>query len=286
MKDKTILIIDDEQSARIALERCLSDEGYDIVVAGSASTALGLLNEIEVDLIVSDWNLEDMSGMELFQKLSRSHWQQTHSAIPFIIITGVYTHSEDLEHAFRLGVDDYVQKPITTHKIELNNRVRKALIEHEKVKNIAQQKLNEENHRIAKVTAYENMIHSFKANIEEMIARTPLHKNKLYDLLNDYEREIDKLNNKGLIKEEVNRVFPGIFHFLEGNFPLLSQDDLLICACILLKESNPTIAHRFGMSDESFRKRKMRLKDKIGIPKGTDFYTYLRRLSSINNEKV
>ncbi|WP_187696370.1 response regulator [Xanthovirga aplysinae] len=278
MKNKeSILVIDDEHKARLALEECISVAGYDVIVASTAPMALELLEELPISLIIADWHLPEINGIELLQRIRRGILNnKSYSDLPFIIITGVYTEAEDLAYAFKLGANDYICKPIHQHKIEIINRIRKALIEDKRYRHSIQQKEKEEEYRNTKVLAYETMIHSFKGKIEEMIAKTPLHKNKLYDLLNEYEKEREKLSNKNLISEEVDSVFPGFLEKLNQFFPVLTKDDLLICSCILLKEGNQTIANRFNMSDESFRKRKTRLKDKLGIQKGNDFYEFLR----------
>ncbi|UII27012.1 response regulator [Fulvivirga maritima] len=280
MNEKSILVIDDDHTSRVAIEQCLYAEGYDILMAGSSTSALEILKEVPVDAVISDWHLGNTQGTEILQRV-RHGASPVKSNLPFLIITGVYTQPEDLEHAFKLGATDYIEKPITLNRLSLINRLKKALIAYDQFLKVEESLEKEENLRISKVNIYEEMIRNFKANIEEMIATTPLHKNKLTGLLYDYESELSKLHGRDSVKDETEHVFPGFAHKLQDKYPKLSEDDILICCCLLLKEGNQTIASRLNMSDESFRKRKTRLKDKLGIDKGGDFYVFFKKKSII-----
>jgi len=274
--NKTILIVDDDHGSRVAMESCLSDKGYELLIASSATSALSIMSEHPLHCVVSDWHLEDMPGTELLQKIRKGR----NSTLPFLIITGVYTQPEDLEYAFRLGATDYIEKPVLANQKALVNRVKKALLTHQSLLEAQEQQQREEQYRITKVNGYEKLLHDFRGKIEDMIATTPLHKNTLRSLLYNYEEAVNKVNQLDKVKSEVEHVFPGFLYRLEEQFPKLKEDDLIICACLLLREGNRTIANRLKMSDESFRKRKMRLKEKLSIVKGEDFYLFLRGIYS------
>lgn len=66
----TVLIVDDEAPIREALRRALQRQPYQVLEAGCASEAFSLLETQPVDLVLSDYNMPDMTGLELLRQLS------------------------------------------------------------------------------------------------------------------------------------------------------------------------------------------------------------------------
>ena len=65
---ETILIVDDEKNYLVVLEALLSSEGYEVVTADSASNALTLIKDSDIDLVITDMKMPEMSGMELLEE--------------------------------------------------------------------------------------------------------------------------------------------------------------------------------------------------------------------------
>lgn len=80
-----VLIIDDEPALRRALERALRRAGYDVVTAGDPCLAYQVLDEIDVDLVLLDLHLPQMSGETLFLALTR-RWPRLADRV--ILMTG------------------------------------------------------------------------------------------------------------------------------------------------------------------------------------------------------
>ena len=59
---ETILVVDDEKNYLLVLKELLVDEGYEVLTAQSGADALALLNETELDLVVTDMKMPGMSG--------------------------------------------------------------------------------------------------------------------------------------------------------------------------------------------------------------------------------
>lgn len=72
---RTVLVVDDEDHVRDALARVLTEAGYAVVVAERGEEALELLREHRVQLLISDYNLPGLSGIELFKEVRRRHPQ-------------------------------------------------------------------------------------------------------------------------------------------------------------------------------------------------------------------
>jgi len=71
---KTVLIVDDEANFREALAFLLKMEGYKILTAESGHSALKLLKERKVDVVVSDIRMPDGDGIELLRRLKRTQF--------------------------------------------------------------------------------------------------------------------------------------------------------------------------------------------------------------------
>ena len=116
---KRILVVDDEENARMALSKILTREGYDVASAGNGYEALNYLRDKEVELIITDINMPEMNGMAFLRELNRSH-----PASNVIMITA-YGEVESYIEAMNLGAFEYINKPVKFD--ELNKIIRKIL---------------------------------------------------------------------------------------------------------------------------------------------------------------
>ncbi|WP_158270108.1 MULTISPECIES: response regulator [unclassified Limnohabitans] len=112
-----ILIVEDEPSIQELLRVNLSRAGYDIYQAEHVAAALKMLERLEPDLVLVDWNMPGQSGLE-FVKTLRSREQ---NRLPIIMVSA-RSSEEDKLKAFEAGVDDFVGKPF--HARELLARVK------------------------------------------------------------------------------------------------------------------------------------------------------------------
>jgi two-component system phosphate regulon response regulator PhoB len=105
--DCQALVIDDDPDVQAVVSAVLRRAGFLVRAAGSAEEAFDHLRDAPIDLVVLDWNLPGMSGLELCQRLRREvRFQQ----IPILFLTA-HSSSRDLVNAFEAGADDFVSKP-------------------------------------------------------------------------------------------------------------------------------------------------------------------------------
>jgi two-component system, NtrC family, response regulator HydG len=100
-----VLIVDDDAEMRDALNAMFSADGYGCKVAADGSEALDAFDGQTFDVVVSDLRMEGMSGLDLLDRLKR-----THPAVPFIIITAVGDIRQAVD-AIKRGAFEYVVKP-------------------------------------------------------------------------------------------------------------------------------------------------------------------------------
>ncbi len=120
MKTETILVVEDENIARKNLEHILKKEGYEIVSVDNGEKALALLKKQTFDLVVTDFKMEKVDGLQVLEQ-SRA----LHPLTEVIMITG-YATVDLAVHSMKTGAFYYIAKP---YKIdEVRQIVREALI--------------------------------------------------------------------------------------------------------------------------------------------------------------
>ena len=117
-----ILVMEDDLSVAKGLEMVLTEEGYDVYLAGTGGLALEAFKQKRYDLLVADLRLPDINGMDVIKKV-RDEKPETE----VIVITGYGTTSAAVE-AMKMGVRDFLPKPFTEDQIKAS--IHEALKEH------------------------------------------------------------------------------------------------------------------------------------------------------------
>lgn len=168
-KDK-ILIVEDEKDTRFILSKLLSKNGYDAIVAKNGAEALELLNDFLPKVILADWTMPIMDGVELCNRVKSDPAKKL---IYYIILTA-RTSLNDRIKGLDLGADDFLLKPIENQ--ELLARIRTGVRIHNlqnELRNIERAKVSVE---MACAIGHEmnnplsSLIISFK-NIEEELEK-------------------------------------------------------------------------------------------------------------------
>ena len=119
--NETVLVVDDDKNMRWILSRLFSEKGFKVKSASLAKEALILIENEEISVVILDYRLPDMNGIELFKYITREH-----SLIPSILITS-YGSKQLSEEAKEAGFFAYLDKPFSNQ--ELIRIVREALRE-------------------------------------------------------------------------------------------------------------------------------------------------------------
>ncbi len=156
----TILVVDDEKNIRQGLGQALSGEGYNIFLAENGVEALKIISRENIDIVITDLKMPEMTGEELLKKITRDYRN-----IPVIILTGHGT-IENAVQTMRDGAYDFITKPLNLDhlflivKRALKNRElvlsNKAL--QEEVEKIKNEKLNV----VGKSTAMKKVLDTVK----------------------------------------------------------------------------------------------------------------------------
>jgi DNA-binding NtrC family response regulator len=110
--NKRVLVVDDDQSIRESFEYHLGRAGYQVSLADSAESALGMLATVDPGVVITDIRMPGMDGLDLLR--------QIRSAVPEIDVLVITAH-EDMQsasRAMREGAYDYLVKPLDLDRIE------------------------------------------------------------------------------------------------------------------------------------------------------------------------
>jgi two-component system chemotaxis response regulator CheY len=109
-KAMRILVVDDFSTMRRILKNTLRQLGYEnIVEADDGTDAVRILKTDRVDFIISDWNMPEMSGLDLLKHVrSDDEYKNT----PFLMVTAE-AQQENILMAVQAGVSNYIVKPFT-----------------------------------------------------------------------------------------------------------------------------------------------------------------------------
>jgi two-component system chemotaxis response regulator CheY len=109
-KERTIMVVDDAATFRTIARRMLHSLGYyRIVDCSSAEDALQKLEEEKVDVIISDWTMPGMSGLDFFTKLRAD---ERFKELPFLVVTG-NSDRRTILTASKAGIPSYIVKPLS-----------------------------------------------------------------------------------------------------------------------------------------------------------------------------
>ena len=116
MAKQRILIVDDEEDICMILSYSLQKAGYEVLVAHSAEEALAnyelRIKNYEVDLILLDIMMGEMSGLEMAEKLKSENGNvKDENHLPPIIFLTALSDEDTVLQGFKLGADDYISKP-------------------------------------------------------------------------------------------------------------------------------------------------------------------------------
>ena len=114
-KDMQILIVDDASSMRRLLKNILNQLGFNnIIEADDGTTAMVELSSEKIDLVVTDWNMPKMTGIELLKNIRAD---PNLKSIPVLMII-VEAFQGNIIVAVKAGVSDYIVKPFNAKTLE------------------------------------------------------------------------------------------------------------------------------------------------------------------------
>jgi len=192
MKKHRLVVIDDHFDTLELLKYNLVREGYEVKMFFNAVDALKYINIDNTDLLITDWMLPEMDGLELCRNLKMSTSTQD---IPLVMLTGK-SDEIDAVTALEVGAEDYLAKPIRIK--ELLSRVKKIL--RRKTADTSNPAKKEIRESIEHGALKMNLL-SYKVFIDEVLLELTIGEFKLLELL---AKQPGKVFSRNQVIEKIN----------------------------------------------------------------------------------
>lgn len=202
-QNKKILIVDDTiENLQIAMNFIIEEAvPYAILAAQNGKIALNITACELPDIIIMDWEMPEMNGIETIKELKKNP-ETEH--IPVIISTGIRLSTDDLKMAFDAGASDFIRKPL--EKTEFISRINSHLKQVEYIARIKQQSQiidDAENLRLA------DIIKAMESGIEENKTTISFYDNLLSDINHELE---NLLNCKTFNEDNLRNIMSSLGH--------------------------------------------------------------------------
>ncbi len=246
---------------------------YEILQTCNPEFAIEIAGISKPKLIITDWDMPKMSGIELIKKLKDDDKTKD---IPVMIATGVMLESENLKIALDAGAIDFISKPIDP--IELVARtssvIRNSLYNKEKLEH-KDKELTENNLYLVKTSTYN----------QDIIKKFNHLQNLIHEDNNDAKAFIS-----GVVKELEDRLRIDSWHKfsvsfgqvhkdfnknLINKFPYLTVNDLKLCAFLRLGINIKEMAVLMNQTPDSVKVARSRLRKKLNLERTQNIETYL-----------
>lgn len=120
-----ILAVEDDPVARLVLHRALANLGHETIPAADGEGALAALAREPVRVVVSDWTMPRMDGLELCRRVRA---RTGSDYVYFILLTGRTADLPNREEAADAGVDDFLTKPLDANELWMRLRVAERIL--------------------------------------------------------------------------------------------------------------------------------------------------------------
>jgi len=275
MKLYKLLIIDDDIATLNMIIDCFEEtnSNYLFYRASNGMDALRIVADRLPDLIISDWEMPIVNGIELIQHLKRD--ERTHQ-IPVVMLTGKMTQPKYLEMAFNAGAIDFIRKPI--EKIELIARVRSMLMLADSYK----EALDLKNLDLANTAKQIVQNNEFNVKLRQEIIKLQASCGHLDKNLNETLSNFTQILSERIKFEAYNKfdvyfkqIHPDFFNRLISICPAISPAELRLAAFLKLNIGTKEIAAIMFLTVDSVRTARTRLRKKIGLKQDDNLITFL-----------
>ncbi|MDE0772236.1 MAG: response regulator [Salibacteraceae bacterium] len=303
MSVKTLLIVDDDPlNIKIINEYLLAIRPvkYELLNANNAQLALTIALEVVPDLILTDWEMPVMNGIELIKALKKDKITKD---IPVIMATGIMVNSEDLDVALSSGAIDYIRKPID--EVELIARIRTVLEMSDYTKEINLQKeiyliAQEELHQFD-ILQLKNELDSKEQELASSINSHINNENKAFDLKQKLAALKPHLDDNGkrllhnslaYLKQQENQIslvelenkfdhiHNSFYQKLEAQCSEITKNDKILTTFMVLGFTPVEIAIIIKKSPNSVNVGFSRIRNKLNIKDNRSLRNFLKTLKS------
>jgi len=272
-----ILIVDDHPENIQLISQILESSfpSVRLYQAVEVHSALKLCEQVSFDLVISDWDMPGMTGIDLIRSLK----EDTKTAhIPVLIVTAIMLTAENLGMALSAGAHDYLRNPVDP--LELTSRVSAAL----KLSRCHLNEIREKDLQLMEKTLIHVRNNEFDISLTRDLEKLLSQCNGNIGLSNALQHLIDKMEQK--IREDSWKSFEVAFQNIHGDFtknlllkhPHLTRSELRLCTLLKLDMNTKDIASMLFQSPQSLKVGRSRLRSRLGMTEEDRFHNYLSKI--------
>lgn len=298
----TILVADDtEENLKLITEYLEQDAkesqsnnpipfDYQILLAPNGEVAFKIAQKTEIDLLITDWEMPKMNGLELISAF-QSHKKLR--KIPIIMITGMYIEAESLKLALEKGAIDFISKPI--HQMELVARAKSAIKLQESFKIIEEQKNKELSAKILHVQRQNEILIEIDNQFNDILKKVrkeqrqkeenednekdlPIditdYLSELYDIKKNLKKNIDTEHDWENFQLRLQQNHPEFVQKL-AVYEDLKPHELRFLTYLYIRMNDKEIARILNINYQSVRAYKSRVKKKLEIEEGVSLNDWI-----------
>lgn len=301
MTTYTILVADDtEENLKLITEYLESDAkesqskngipfDYQILLAPNGEVAFKIAQKTEIDLLITDWEMPKMNGLEL---ISAFQSNKKLRKIPIIMVTGMYIEAENLKLALEKGAIDFISKPIA--QMELVARVRSAIKLQESFKIIEEQKNKELSAKILHVqrqneilVEIDNQFGDLLKKIRKALKESEKEENQghlnidfsnylseLHSIKKNLKKNIDTEHDWENFQLRMQQNHPEFVQKL-AVYDDLKPHELRFLTYLYIRMNDKEIARILNINYQSVRAYKSRVKKKLDIDEGVSLNDWI-----------
>lgn len=300
--NKKILVVDDDPSNLEVILDFVAGTSQEIIYAPNAKTGLELVKSEYPDLVIMDWEMPVMNGIEAIKLLKTDPETEE---IPVIVATGVMTQSRDLSQALEVGAVDFLRKPfdpvefrarlsatlrlsesyreIKRKNLEISQQKDQIVELSSREKELLQQQIEGKERELSSSALFDFQKNELLNNLLKELERLDIVTNRLYapDIKKIARQikgasDLDKSWNN--FKLHFDEVHPGFFDDISRKFPGLTNNEQRTCAYLRIGLGNKEIALLTNVESGSVRKALTRLKKKLELNAEQDLRDYIKSL--------
>jgi len=275
LENHKILIIDDLADNLKVMVSIFEEyhPNYEVFQTSDSRNAIEIATKTLPNLIITDWKMPELSGIELTKQLKTEPKTQN---IPVIITTAAMITPSDLQVALQAGAVDFVIKPF--NNIELLARANSAILIANNYKISIENKnkeLTENALQLVKNKEFASELNKLLIKLDSNIASEDLKSKQLIKKLSELINS--KISDDSL--ERFNIAFYSIHENFNKNltnkFPALTKSEIKLCALLKLGMSTKDIASILYQTNESIKVSRSRLRKKLGLDQSQNIHAYL-----------
>jgi len=285
LTDIKILVADDDYNNVDVIISFVSEFTDQVFYAPNGQVAFDLAKKKSPDLILMDWQMPEVNGIEAIKMLKAD---EDTKDIPIIVATGVMTTVENLQEALDSGAVDFLRKPFSpiefrarsaaTLRLKQQHDTIKELLEQEKV--YIKEQLEHKERELSSMAVFDYQKSVLLKDLLQQVARLDritnhVHATDIKSIEKQIVSHLDLDKSWNNFKHHFEETNPGFFEKLDKQYKTLSLNDRKLCAYIKMGMGNFEITQMTGSSDDALRKAINRMKKKMDLGPKDDLRKFL-----------